>query len=291
MIVQLVKTDDAKQELTIPEATSTTDGVMSATDKLNLDDAVNSIVSTIGKYDITLRVSKNNGNSYSVVLPSATVRTAGLMTASDKFNLDDAVSYVDAEGDEEKFRILFYKSNEANGYDYIDIPLVAETSAGLMSATMLTALKAAYSIVGSTMDESSVSLQLTRLSGDITNITVKEATTATAGVMSATDKSNLDNSIYAVAQKVGEDAIVLTAQRNDGGEVQMEIPAATLSTAGLMTASDTLKLDNVYTGLQSLTKRVEKLEKSGGGGGGESGGGGDCDCESITDEELEELLS
>lgn len=97
MVVQLVKTDGTKEELTIPGATSTTNGVMTATDKLNLDNSLSHIAVIAGTRDATLTFFRNKGNSSNIVLPSATYAKAGVMSADDKIKLDGIVSWTEVK--------------------------------------------------------------------------------------------------------------------------------------------------------------------------------------------------
>ncbi len=177
-------------------------------------------------------VTNTKGESVKLTLAPATTAMAGVMSAEDKGKVENAVRDVTLTTDDTSVSLKMTKSGQAAS-TVEKIPTVTETTAGVMSATMLTALKAAYSIVGSTMDESSVSLQLTKNSGDITNTTVKAATTSYAGVMSAEDKRNLDD---AVKQIESLKARVTALEKGDTG------------TCGCSDISDDTVDDILYSG-------------------------------------------
>lgn len=89
--------------LTIPAATTTAAGLMSAADKVKLDSAITSITvaTTTAVGGIMLGyplnennypVQKNSANKAFVTVPYVTATTAGLMTVADKTKLDSAVT-------------------------------------------------------------------------------------------------------------------------------------------------------------------------------------------------------
>lgn len=133
MVVQLVKTDGTKEELTIPGATSTTNGVMTATDKLNLDNSLSHIAVIAGTWDATLTFFRNKGNSSNIVLPSATYAKAGIMSAEDKRKVENAVKDVTLATSANSMSLTMTKSGEAAS-TVVNIPIVTDSVAGIMSA-------------------------------------------------------------------------------------------------------------------------------------------------------------
>ena len=81
------------------------------------------------------------------------------------------------------------------------------------------------------------------------SIRISAATKTTAGVMSADDKANLDRSFHNVLQDVQADYINLWFQANGTDGVEIDIPAATAGGAGVMSADDKKRLDNIYQAL------------------------------------------
>lgn len=84
---------DAKT-ITIPAATTSRPGLMSATDKTNLTSAVNKILSALSVVpnasNMSLTATFADDTTVSVTLPVATTSVAGLMSATDKANLNTA---------------------------------------------------------------------------------------------------------------------------------------------------------------------------------------------------------
>ena len=87
--------------------------------------------------------------------------------------------------------------------------------------------------------------------GDAENpvISISPATTSSAGSMSSADKTKLDSLGVVAAQNLSYTTGTATGVVViDGGGTNATIPAATTTLAGLMTAADKLKLDNLEGG-------------------------------------------
>ena len=212
-------------DTTYSNATTTTDGLMSSTDKTKLDgiessadvtDTANVVAALTAGTNVTIAAdgtisSTDTNTTYS----NATTTTDGLMSSSDKTKLDGV---------------------ESNA----DVTDTANVVAALTAGTNVTI--AADGTISSTD----------------TNTTYSNATTTTDGLMSSTDKTKL-NGIEEFADVTDTTNVVaaLTAGNNvtiaaDGTisstDTNTTYSNATQSTDGLMSSSDKTKLDGVETG-------------------------------------------
>lgn len=149
-------------------------------------------------------------------------------------------------------------------------------SAGVMSSYDKKKLDGLYNITdinsgGSASADSNsvdVTFSLSRDSGPnfTSTCVISAATTSKAGVMSATDKGNLDKSInkILVGQRItgNTHSITLYCYTNSGETVEkaFTIGSATQAQAGLMSANDKEKLDSLANTLQALS--VQPLNDS-----------------------------
>lgn len=104
-----------------------------------------------------------------------------------------------------------------------------------------------------TASATSAALNLTRSGGGAKGVTFAAATEAQAGLMTASDKSNLENSIWSFEFGTGVDMLNLLSYKNNGNNGSVQIPMASSSQAGIMSAADKIKLDGLTgDGLEDL---------------------------------------
>ena len=104
-------------EITIPAATDKNAGVMSATDKVKLNNSYKDIDVSPNEIDVELDIEDNAENTHHVVIPSATTTTAGVMSAADKVALNKATTDIKANADAivaEKERSELHLADEIN---------------------------------------------------------------------------------------------------------------------------------------------------------------------------------
>lgn len=93
-VITMKQDGRAEKTITIATATTSRPGLMTSTDKTNLNTVVNKVVSSMSKsrtatnMDVTITFADNTTKS--VTLPYATTSYAGLMSAADKSNLNTA---------------------------------------------------------------------------------------------------------------------------------------------------------------------------------------------------------
>lgn len=99
-----------------------------------------------------------------------------------------------------------------------------------------------------TASATSAALNLTRSGGGAKGVTFTAATEAQAGLMTAGDKSNLDNSVWSIEFGTGVDIVTLALYKNNGGNTSVQMPMASSGQAGIMSAADKVKLDGLTGG-------------------------------------------
>lgn len=225
------------QDTTYTAATTTTDGLMSATDKANLDQAVTDIESLADEVAGIEPGAEVNQNAYSNVTVlgadssgSAYSRTYSATTKTDTFR--------------EAFSNAFIVSNTAGqgvNVPHIDIRDATTTSHGAMSTSDKTKLdgitagaepnvQANWSESDSSSD-AYIQNKPTALSAFTNDLAT--ATTSTAGLMSSTDKSKL-NGIEAGAEVNDNSLTTLTlyndADAGQGPELFASVPLGSAPT-------------------------------------------------------------
>lgn len=92
------------------------------------------------------------------------------------------------------------------------------------------------------------------------SLTLVAATTTTAGVMSAEDKDHLDKAyqrtLYQLTTSGYSDRVVLNYKRHNNQVVTVTFVGASSSAAGLMTAEDKVRLDNLYNSNSTYQQEV-----------------------------------
>lgn len=90
------------------------------------------------------------------------------------------------------------------------------------------------------------------------------ATSSTNGLMSSTDKSNLDRSIYDADLNTSGDTCELSFSTNAGNTATtLDFPVATTTTAGLLSKADKSKLDGIASGANKYTHPTYTSHASG----------------------------
>lgn len=207
--------------------TQTLAGVMSAADKVKLDgldpNAITEISAASDADKVTVTVTKDNGlnddTTENFDLPAVSSTKAGTMTAKDKVELDRIRTVNFALGsvtpDATNVVIDAAKTNVEDGTERrnpISLPPATQTKAGVMIAAdklkVDRILTANFDINEPTTTAKVVNIPTTKTNANTNtavpgNIELPSATQAKAGVMTATDKVNLDvNLPAAIAQEV-----------------------------------------------------------------------------------------
>lgn len=92
------------------------------------------------------------------------------------------------------------------------------------------------------------------------SLTLVAATTTTAGVMSAEDKDHLDKAyqrtLYQLTTSSYEDRVTLNYKRHNNQVVNVTFAGASSSAAGMMTAEDKVRLDNLHISYTQYQQQV-----------------------------------
>lgn len=250
---------------------------------------------TTNGYGAQVVVTQANGGSVDIDLPLATDSDNGLMSFTDVRRLTRSVYTMGINEFNEKGIEIYFDDNTDESH-YFTIPLVDKenNNAGLMSAadkekldnlsvsgTIDTSALEGYALYDATYtsNEQGAQIIVTQGNGGSADIDLPLATDSQNGLMSVEDKRNLDTAmdnilggtdVHAEADYVTID--VHGPLRRDGSYESYEgnIPAATQSEAGVMTASDKQTLDNLNNTISTLLDRIAQLEQrvallSGGG--------------------------
>ena len=241
----------AVTHVTLPAATASTAGLMTAADKAKLDGLTpgggggtlpsNALVSgaavQAGASSLLLRLKQADGGYDDVQLPVAVEGYAGLMSSADKAKLDG----LSPGGGGAPARYITYCWVPEMG-EQDDVP-------GIDTATQM-ALGTRVVVSGSEQT--------------MWNF-LYSATADYAGLMSTADKEKLDGlpdiatAVTSINESYGADAETMSFSFRLSGEQQdrsVRFGAATKSTAGMMTAADKAKLD----GLPAAATVVTNLE-------------------------------
>lgn len=123
-----------------------------------------------------------------------------------------------------------------------DIEDNAVTEAKLSEAARV---KIGQAIVGMkmTFDAVSGTVTLTDNGGNTVRLAIAAASETTAGIMSAADKTKVENAVKDTALTTTADTVILTQTKNGGTTSTVDIAAASESKAGVMSAVDKHNLD------------------------------------------------
>ena len=237
----LTKNDGDSVAVDIDKATETTAGVMSAEDKTKLDKSVKSITPASTAENVTLTTTNNTGGKSTVGLGAATTSAAGVMSAEDKTKLDKTLCGVSGSLESDKI-IATYKLTDGTT-SQMQIPAATTSAAGAMTATDKQQLNNSVSELGLQQGAAQVDISVTKTDGSHVTKTLPGATTDLAGMMTATDKTNLNAAVKSVSGVLYGDKIATKYTKTDGSSVELQIPAATTAAAGAMSATDKTNLD------------------------------------------------
>ena len=290
--------EDISTTIDFPISTSTAAGTMSAKDKTELDrintanfalGAVTPAASTVGIAASKTKVTDGTTAANNITLPAATQSAAGVLSAADKTKVDritgtnHVISQPTTTATSRVITITGINPTDNKAVSsYITLPEVSETQAGLASASDKKTLNAIKTLGKSshlkddncwtrTASNVAINFTCTDVSGNSTDTDVKsehsvniEAASSTlAGVMTSTDKTELDRittanfalgAVTPAASSVAIAATKTTISTGVNAANNITLPAATASVAGVMTAADKVKLDTTLPNLIKSNK-------------------------------------
>ena len=290
--------EDISTTIDFPISTTTAAGTMSAKDKTELDrintanfalGAVTPAASTVGIAASKTNVTDGTTAANNITLPAATQSAAGVLTAADKTKVDritgtnHVISQPITTATSRVITITGINPTDNKAVSSsITLPGVSETQAGLASASDKKTLNAIKTLGRSshlkdegcwTRTASNVAINFTciNVSGDSTNtnsknehsVNIGAASSTLAGVMTSTDKTELDRittanfalgAVTPAASSVAIAATKTTISTGVSAANNITLPAATASVAGVMTAADKVKLDTTLPNLINSNK-------------------------------------
>lgn len=156
-VITMKQDGRAEKTITIATATTSRPGLMTSTDKTNLNTAVNKVVSSMSKsrtatnMDVTITFADNTTKS--VTLPYATTSYAGLMSAADKSNLNTAkntatnlnnklgaaggIATLDSNGKLNESQLPSNVITELDMYDFVPIDAAGYSDADYMQRNVI----------------------------------------------------------------------------------------------------------------------------------------------------------
>ena len=290
--------EDISTTIDFPISTTTAAGTMSAKDKTELDrintanfalGAVTPAASTVGIAASKTNVTDGTTAANNITLPAATQSAAGVLTAADKTKVDRITGtnhVISQPTTTDTSRVITITGinptdNKAVSSS-ITLPEVSETKAGLASASDKKTLNAIKTLGRSshlkddgcwtrTASNVAINFTCTDVSGNSTNTNAKNehsvnigaASSTLAGVMTSTDKTELDRittanfalgAVTPAASSVAIAATKTTISTGVSAANNITLPAATASVAGVMTAADKVKLDTTLPNLINSNK-------------------------------------
>ena len=290
--------EDISTTIDFPISTTTAAGTMSAKDKTELDrintanfalGAVTPAASTVGIAASKTNVTDGTTAANNITLPAATQSAAGVLTAADKTKVDritgtnHVISQPTTTATSRVITITGINPTDNKAVSSsITLPEVSETQAGLASASDKKTLNAIKTLRNSshlkdegcwTRTASNVAINFTciNVSGNSTDTNLKNehsvnigaASSTLAGVMTSTDKTELDRittanfalgAVTPAASSVAIAATKTTISTGVSAANNITLPAATASVAGVMTAADKVKLDTTLPNLINSNK-------------------------------------
>ena len=290
--------EDISTTIDFPISTTTAAGTMSAKDKTELDrintanfalGAVTPAASTVGIAASKTNVTDGTTAANNITLPAATQSAAGVLSAADKTKVDRITStnhVISQPTTTATSRVITITGinpidNKAVSSS-ITLPVVSETQAGLASASDKKTLNAIKTLGNSshlkddncwtrTASNVAINFTCTNVSGNSTNtnsksehsVNIGAASSTLAGVMTSTDKTELDRintanfalgAVTPAASSVAIAATKTTISTGVSAANNITLPAATASVAGVMTAADKVKLDTTLPNLINSNK-------------------------------------
>ena len=290
--------EDISTTIDFPISTSSAAGTMSAKDKTELDrintanfalGAVTPAASTVGIAASKTNVTDGTTAANNITLPAATQSAAGVLSAADKTKVDritgtnHVISQPTTTATSRVITITGINPTDNKAVSSsITLPEVSETQAGLASASDKKTLNAIKTLGNSshlnddncwTRTASNIDINFTcsDVSGNSTDTDAKSehsvnigaASSTLAGVMTSTDKTELDRittanfalgAVTPAASSVAIAATKTTISTGASAANNITLPAATSSVAGVMTAADKVKLDTTLPNLINSNK-------------------------------------
>ena len=290
--------EDISTTIDFPISTTTAAGTMSAKDKTELDrintanfalGAVTPAASTVGIAASKTNVTDGTTAANNITLPAATQSAAGVLTAADKTKVDritgtnHVISQPTTTATSRVITITGINPTDNKAVSSsITLPEVSETQAGLASASDKKTLNAIKTLGNSshlkddncwtrTASNVAINFTCTNVSGNSTDTDTKNehsvnigaASSTLAGVMTSTDKTELDRittanfalgAVTPAASSVAIAATKTTISTGVSAANNITLPAATASVAGVMTAADKVKLDITLPNLINSNK-------------------------------------
>ena len=290
--------EDISTTIDFPISTSSAAGTMSAKDKTELDrintanfalGAVTPAASTVGIAASKTKVTDGTTAANNITLPAATQSAAGVLSAADKTKVDritgtnHVISQPTTTATSRVITITGINPTDNKAVSSsITLPGVSETQAGLASASDKKTLNAIKTLGNSshlnddncwtrTASNVAINFTCTDVSGNSTDTDAKSkhsvnigaASSTLAGVMTSTDKTELDRittanfalgAVTPAASSVAIAATKTTISTGASAANNITLPAATSSVAGVMTAADKVKLDTTLPNLISSNK-------------------------------------
>ncbi len=290
--------EDISTTIDFPISTTTAAGTMSAKDKTELDrintanfalGAVTPAASTVGIAASKTNVTDGTTAANNITLPAATQSAAGVLTAADKTKVDritgtnHVISQPTTTATSRVITITGINPTDNKAVSSsITLPEVSETQAGLASASDKKTLNAIKTLGNSshlnddncwtrTASNVAINFTCTNVSGNSTDTDAKSehsvnigaASSTLAGVMTSTDKTELDRittanfalgAVTPAASSVAIAATKTTISTGVSAANNITLPAATASVAGVMTAADKVKLDTTLPNLINSNK-------------------------------------
>ena len=311
--------EDISTTIDFPISTTTAAGTMSAKDKTELDrintanfalGAVTPAASTVGIAASKTNVTNGTTAANNITLLAATQSAAGVLSAADKTKVDritgtnHVISQPTTTATSRVITITGINPTDNKAVSSsITLPEVSETQAGLASASDKKTLNAIKTLGNSshlkddncwtrTASNVAINFTCTDVSGNSTDTDVKSehsvnigaASSTLAGVMTSTDKTELDRittanfalgAVTPTASNVGIAATKTTISTGASVANNITLPAATSTTAGVMTSTQVTTLTTVDnrklfgivkgdTGTATAEAAVDTLTISGG---------------------------
>ena len=290
--------EDISTTIDFPISTSSAAGTMSAKDKTELDrintanfalGAVTPAASTVGIAASKTNVTDGTTAANNITLPAATRSAAGVLSAADKTKVDritgtnHVISQPTTTATSRVITITGINPTDNKAVSSsITLPEVSETQAGLASASDKKTLNAIKTLGNSshlndnncwtrTASDVAINFTCTNVSGNSTDtdakikhsVNIGAASSTLAGVMTSTDKTELDRittanfalgAVTPAASSVAIAATKTTISTGASAANNITLPAATSSVAGVMTAADKVKLDTTLPNLINSNK-------------------------------------
>ena len=290
--------EDISTTIDFPISTTTAAGTMSAKDKTELDriNTANFALGAVTPAASTVRIAASKTNvtdgttaANNITLPAATQSAAGVLSAADKTKVDritgtnHVISQPTTTATSRVITITGINPTDNKAVSSsITLPEVSETQAGLASASDKKTLNAIKTLGNSshlnddncwtrTASNVAINFTCTNVSGNSTDTDAKSehsvnigaASSTLAGVMTSTDKTELDRittanfalgAVTPAASSVAIAATKTTISTGASAANNITLPAATSSVAGVMTAADKVKLDTTLPNLINSNK-------------------------------------